>query len=177
MDGFQKAYRTPNTRTFWHQRGVAVLLVFSTILPALLASLLLVFSERIEHQVLFWLGFLVPESIWALVVGFSSRVISDGIAILTLVVVTSWLYRFAPAVPKRWNRVWPGALVATTLWSLATLGFGWYVRNIATYNIMYGSIGAAIALLVWMYLLSLIALFGCAFNAETEKLKKEGLIE
>jgi membrane protein len=177
MDGFQKAYRTPNTRTFWRQRWVAVLLVFSTILPALLASLLLVFSERIEHQVLFWLGFLVPESIWAMVVGFSSRVISDVIAILTLVVVTSWLYRFAPAVPKRWNRVWPGALVATTLWSLATLGFGWYVRNIATYNIMYGSIGAAIALLVWMYLLSLIALFGCAFNAETEKLKKEGLIE
>jgi membrane protein len=68
-------------------------------------------------------------------------------------------------------------MLATVLWSLATLGFGWYVRNIATYNIMYGSIGAAIALLVWMYLISLIALFGCAYNAETEKLKKEGVIE
>ena len=48
--------------------------------------------------------------------------------------------------------------------------------NIGTYNIMYGSLGAAIALLVWMYLLSLIALLGCAYNAEMERLKKEGVI-
>ena len=71
----------------------------------------------------------------------------------------------------------PGALVATALRSLATLDFGWYVRNIAMYNIMCGSIGATIALLVWMYLLSLIALFGCAYNAETDKLRREGAIE
>ncbi len=95
-------------------------------------------------------------------------------AVLTM--ATSWLYRFAPSLPKRWKRVWPGAFVATVLWSLATLGFGWYVRNIATYNIMYGSIGAAIALLVWLYLMSLIALFGCAYNAEAEKFRSSGLL-
>jgi membrane protein len=110
------------------------------------------------------------------VVGFLSRVASNVIAISTLVIATSWLYRFAPSMPRRWKRVWPGAMLATTLWSLATLGFGWYVRNIGSYNIMYGSIGAAIALLVWMYLLSLIALLGCAYNAEMERLKKEGVI-
>ena len=52
------------------------------------------------------------------------------------------------------------------LWFFATLGFAWYVRNIARYNVMYGSIGAGIALLVWMYLIALIALIGCEFNAE-----------
>jgi len=49
------------------------------------------------------------------------------------------------------------------------LGFAWYVRNIASYNVMYGSIGAGIALLVWMYLIALIALLGCEFNAEYER--------
>ncbi len=177
MSGFQAAYRTPNTRGFWHQRWIAILLVFSAVLPALGASLLLVFGERIAAFVLFWFNLLDPGSVLSGLVSFLSRVASSTIAIATLVIVTSWLYRFAPSLPKRWKRVWPGAMVATVLWSLATLGFGWYVRNIATYNIMYGSIGAAIALLIWMYMLSLIALFGCAYNAETEKLKKEGVIE
>ena len=176
MSGFQAAYRTPNTRGFWRQRYVAILLVFSTILPALGASLLLVFSDRIESAVLFWLGILAQGASLSGLIGFVSRLTSSVIAIFTIVTVTTWLYRFGPSLPKRWKRVWPGAMLATVLWSLATLGFAWYVRNIATYNIMYGSIGAAIALLIWMYLLSLIALFGCAYNAEAEKLRKEGLI-
>ena len=70
---------------------------------------------------------------------------------------------------QRWRYVWPGAILATVLWLLATSGFGWYVRNIAHYNVMYGSVGAGIALLVWMYLMALIALFGCEFNAEYER--------
>ena len=57
-------------------------------------------------------------------------------------------------------------VVATVLWLLATSGFAWYVRNMAHYNVMYGSVGAGIALLVWMYLMAAIALIGCEFNAE-----------
>lgn len=177
MGGFQAAYGCPNTRSFWHQRRVAVLLVFSTLLPAIGASLLLVFGQNIESTVLSWTGLLAPDDALKGIAAFLSRVVTSVLAIFTLVIVTSWLYRFAPGHKNRWHRVWPGAFVATSLWSLATLGFGWYVRNIATYNIMYGSIGAAIALLIWMYLLSLIALFGCAYNAETEKLRTAGVIQ
>ena len=49
------------------------------------------------------------------------------------------------------------------------MGFGWYVRNIGNYNVMYGSVGAGIALLVWMYLMAVTALIGCEFNAEFER--------
>ena len=52
----------------------------------------------------------------------------------------------------------------------ATLGFGWYVRHIVSYNVMYGSVGASIALLVWMYLMAAISILGCEFNAEYERL-------
>ena len=51
------------------------------------------------------------------------------------------------------------------LWLFATIGFGWYVRNMAHYNVLYGSVGTSIALLVWMYLISLVILIGAEFNA------------
>ena len=59
--------------------------------------------------------------------------------------------------------------VATALWLITTAGFGWYVRHLANYNVLYGSVGTSIALLVWMYLMSLIALLGCEFNAAYER--------
>jgi hypothetical protein len=74
---------------------------------------------------------------------------------------------FGPYRRQRWRYVWPGAVLATIFWLLATAGFAWYVRNIGHYNVMYGSVGAGIALLVWMYLMAVIALIGCEFNAET----------
>ena len=58
-----------------------------------------------------------------------------------------------------------------SLWLGVTVIFAWYVRNLANYNVMYGSIGGVIALIVWMYLLAAIALFGCEFNAERERIR------
>ena len=78
-----------------------------------------------------------------------------------------------------WYRTrWPGwyAIAAGILTlPLATIGFAWYVRHMAHYNVMYGSIGASIALLVWMYLSAAVALLGCEFNAEYERLAKATL--
>ena len=83
--------------------------------------------------------------------------------------VTATLYYYGPYRRQRWRYVWPGAILATVLWLGATSGFAWYVRNIGHYNVMYGSVGAGIALLVWMYVLAIIALIGCEFNAEFER--------
>ena len=93
-----------------------------------------------------------------------------GIALAAIVLGVSLLYYFGPNQARRLRNVWPGAILATALWWATTAGFGWYVRNIANYNVMYGSIGAVIAMLVWMYLLAAIALVGCEYNAEREKL-------
>jgi membrane protein len=91
------------------------------------------------------------------------------VALGTTVIVAGCLYYFGPYRRQRWRHVWPGSLLATALWFFATSGFGWYVRHMASYNVMYGSVGAGIALLVWMYLLALIALLGCEFNAAYER--------
>jgi membrane protein len=169
MDGFHAAYRVPRSRHFVHQTWVAMALVLFATLPILGASLLIVFGSQVEHLVLEWLKVdprlnpLAPLWEWV------SRVLRYGVAFFATVAGTAGLYYYGPYRPQRWRFVWPGAVLATVLWLLATSGFAWYTRNIARYNVMYGSIGAAIALLVWMYVMALVALIGCEFNAVYER--------
>ena len=59
----------------------------------------------------------------------------------------------------------PGSVVATVLWVFVTVLFGWYLRRYANYNVIYGSVGTAIALLIWLYLVSMVVLVGAEFNA------------
>jgi membrane protein len=83
--------------------------------------------------------------------------------------VTSIVFYFGPNRKQKILHVLPGAVLTTLLWLLSTLAFGWYVRSIANYNVLYGSVGAGLALLVWSYLLAVIMLVGCEFNAVREK--------
>jgi membrane protein len=169
MEGFQAAYLLPSGRPFLKQRGVALLLVFIAALPAIGSSALIVFGARIEQSMIGWLGLLPKEDIriWVVLVFGALRYI---VALIATVFVTALLYWIGPNRPIRFRAVWPGAFLATVLWLAATSGFAWYVRNIANYNVLYGSIGAVIALLVWMYLLALIALLGGEYNAVRERL-------
>jgi len=169
IEGFQAAYRVPRNRDFLHGNLVAILLVLLAAAPLVSATLLLVFGGQVERAVLNAMKvdpLLNPLSwLWRL----ASRVARYAVAFAATVLVTALLYYFGPNRPQRWRFVWPGAVLATVLWLLATSGFAWYARNIANYNVMYGSIGAGIALLVWMYLMAIIALVGCEFNAEYER--------
>ena len=115
-----------------------------------------------------WLGLLPREAIrtWVVLLFGALRYL---VALVATVFVTALLYWIGPNRPIRFRAVWPGAFLATVLWLAATSGFAWYVRNIANYNVLYGSIGAVVALLVWMYLLSAIALIGCEFNAARDR--------
>lgn len=169
MEGFQAAYRVPRNRSFVRQNAVAIALVLLSAAPLICATLLIVFGNQAQRVVLNWLKVdpvlnpLAPTWQWL------SRMARYAVAFVSTVAVTAVLYYFGPYRQQRWRCVWPGAMLATALWLLATSGFAWYVRHIAHYNLMYGSVGAGIALLVWMYLISVIALAGCEFNAEYER--------
>jgi membrane protein len=169
MEGFQAAYRVPKNRGFLHRSALAIVLVLLAAVPLVAASLLILFGNDLERSVLrasqadpLWKP---PAWIWL----WLSRVFRYAVALATTVLVTGLLYYFGPYRRQRWRGVWPGAILATVLWLAATSGFGWYVRHVGNYNVMYGSIGAGIALLVWMYLIAAIALIGCEFNAEYER--------
>jgi membrane protein len=87
------------------------------------------------------------------------------IATLTSIAVIALIYHNAVPRTQPWHSVLPGATLATVLWFLSTALFGWYLQHYADYSIIYGSLGAAIALLVWMYMISLVILVGAEFNA------------
>lgn len=169
MEGFHAAYRVRDTRGFLSKRATAILLVFAAILPSVGASALMLFGRSVERSVLRWTGVVSISGElhgWIALAGMAGRY---AVAFGTVVLVTVLLYSLGVQIRRPVRQVWPGAVVATILWLGATLVFGWYVRNIANYNVMYGSVGAVVALLVWMYVLAVIALIGCEYNAEGER--------
>lgn len=170
-EGFDAVYRVPVGRPLVRARLVAMGLVFCSALPALGASLLVMFGTRTELWLVTALGVLEKGEELVGGVRLFSLLMRFSVAFGATVLTTAVLYRLGPNRPQRWMLLWPGAILASVLWLAATLAFSWYVRNIADYNLLYGSIGAVIALLLWIYLLSLIALYGCAFNAERERLR------
>lgn len=169
IEGFQAAYRVPRDRGILRGSAVAIALVLLSAIPLVAASLLILFGGQIERLVLTWMK---VDPIWtplAWVWKLLSQIARYVLAFVTIATVTAVLYYFGPYRPQRWRYIWPGAMLATLLWLAATAGFAWYVPNIGHYNVMYGSIGAGIALLVWMYLTAIISLIGCEFNAEFER--------
>jgi membrane protein len=169
IEGFQAAYHVPRNRGFLHGSAVAMSLVLLSALPLLCASLLVLFGGELERAALNAMKvdpiFTPLAGLWQVL----SRIARYLLAFATMVSVTSMLYYFGPYRKQRWRYVWPGAILATIFWLGATAGFGWYVVHIAKYNVLYGSVGAGIALLVWMYLMAAIALIGCEFNAAYER--------
>jgi membrane protein len=174
MEGFRAAYHIPSGRGFVKDRLVAMTLVFATGAPVLAASALIVFGSRAERTLVGWVGLLGEDREFTGWVQFGGSLLRYGSAFFGFVLVAAILYYFGPNRRQRLYYVLPGAVVTTALWLVATLGIGWYIRNIANYNVLYGSVGAGLALLVWMYVLALIAFYGCEFNAARERLLRRG---
>jgi membrane protein len=86
------------------------------------------------------------------------------------VVVIGALYRWGPdRHPRRWKYIWPGALLASILWVFAGVVFSIYVENWGNFEASFGSVSAAVVLLLWMYNSAQIFVLGAAFNAQIEK--------
>jgi membrane protein len=160
MEGFRRAYQLPKTWGLFKERVIAISLVLMAGLPLTFATILVAFGSRIETRVLFHIDHELSSLILLLWI-----LIRWTIAILTSIAVIALIYHNAVPRTQPWHSVIPGAVLATGLWLGATALFGWYLQRYADYSIIYGSLGVSIALLVWMYLISLVVLIGAEFNA------------
>lgn len=80
------------------------------------------------------------------------------------------LYRFGPSRDQpQWRWVSPGALLAVAVWIIASIMFSWYVANFGNYDKTYGTLGAIIGLMMWMWISATIILVGAELNAEAER--------
>jgi membrane protein len=169
MEGFRTIYRIPSGRSFVKERLMALMLVFVTAIPILGASGLIVFGNRTQRLFVQWIGLAGQNGDLRGWVRLAGQAINFLIAVAAIILVLALIYYFGPYRKQALTQVIPGAVLATTLWLLSTIIFGAYVRYVANYNLLYGSVGAGLALLVWSYLLALIALFGCEYNAVRER--------
>ena len=168
MEGFRAVYRIPSGRSFIKERAVAMWLVLVAAIPLLGASALIVLGNRARRSFVYWLGLTRGDDLrgW---VALGGQIVSFGIALIAIVIVMALMYYVGPNRKQNFRRVFPGAVLATILWLLSTLAVGWYLRDIANYNVLYGGVGAGLGLLVWSYILCVITLFGCAYNAVGER--------
>lgn len=162
MEGFRKAYLLPRHEWgFWRERAMALALVPATLLPMAFATGLVAFGHLIEdwmidnadHELRFYVLLAGRILRWATGVGTS-------VAVLTVI------YHFGTPRKRPWRRVLPGAMLATATWFLATLIYGWYLTRYADYSVVYGSLGAGVATLVWLYMVCFSILIGAEFNAQ-----------
>jgi membrane protein len=161
MNGFRTAYGIQkNPWGFWRERLVAIYLVVLGLAPMAFALFLVAFGNIIE----IWLVMQVNRGIglYVLLLWTAVRWLISGVTSVTVIML---IYHWGLPRVQPWHRVLPGAIMATVLWFPVTIIFGWYVTNYANYNLIYGSLGAGIALLVWLYIISIIILVGAEFNA------------
>jgi membrane protein len=160
MEGFRNAYQLPKTWGLLKERLIAFSLVFLAGIPMTFSTILVAFGSRIEARILFLLD--RELGFYVLLLWMALRWL---IAILTSIAVIALIYHNAVPRTQPWHSVLPGATLATGMWFGATLLFSWYLNGFADYSIIYGSLGVAIALLVWMYIIALVILVGAEFNA------------
>lgn len=160
MQGFRAAYQMPKIWGLVKERMIAFLLVVLAGVPLFFASALLVFGNQIEA----WIIYRVGHELGPYILGLwtMSRWI---IAALTSIAVIGLIFHHGVPRTQPWHRVLPGSVLSTVLWFVSTVLFGFYLRRFANYNIIYGSVATAIALLIWLHLVSLVILIGAEFNA------------
>lgn len=158
IKGLNVAYDEDESRGFVKLRGLALLLTLGAIVGAIAALGLIVVVPIVLRAV--GLG-AVGE--WAVRIGrwpLLALLVAVGLAVV---------YRYGPdRHSPRWRWVGPGAAIATVLWILGSIGFSVYVNNFGSYNQTYGSLGAVIVLLLWLFLTSFVVLLGAEIDAELE---------
>lgn len=162
MEGLRRANNLPfDCWTFWGRRARSYALVPLSLVPLAIASLLVVFG----HLITMWLAYHVVPSMRTEVYVIASLV-RWLVALASSTGLIALIYHMGTPIRQPWRRVLPGAVAATAMWFLTTLVFGWYVTRFANYSQVYGSLGAGIALLFWLYIVSLSIFFGAEFNMQ-----------
>jgi membrane protein len=162
MNAFIKAmniaFDVEETRSFIKARLVSIMLTFGLILAFIVALLLPVFGKVILDTVQSVIHIPEPYDI-------VFNVVRWIVAIVVMSTVLAGLYRVAPNKHYPFKHVIPGAIFATIVWQLISLGFSFYVSNFGNYSATYGSIGGVIVLMLWLFMTGLALVLGGEINA------------
>lgn len=162
MYGMNKAYKRKETRPFWKVRALSVVFTLALSLILLFSIVLVVLGEILEKNILKIAGY-----------GDSFSVLWDilryALSLGVLFIVFILFYMYIPNYRLSVKEVIPGAALSTAGWIILSAGFAFYMNNFSNLSKTYGSIGAAIALLIWLYWSSILVFIGSELNALLSK--------
>jgi len=158
----QRSYHIRETRSFWRVRWIAIVLSIVAVLLIAIVMNLLIFGIQIAR-------FIERNLEYASNIAFLIRILRIPVAFAATTLLASLLYWIIPNFKQRFLEVIPGALFFSVLWFLLTTGFGFYLKNFPNFNTTFGTLGAGLVLMVWMYLTALSFLIGGEVNAEIHR--------
>ena len=170
IEALNIAYDAEETRPFWKTRFLAMFLALVIGLLLLIALFIMILGPHFGQ----WLASQMHLSrVWLWIWPYIHWMISVGFTILAV----EALYFLAPNVKQRFLATLPGAILSVGFWIGLSFLLGIYFRTFANFNKTYGTLGAGIALMVWLYWTGFATLVGAELNAELAKKTKEGAIE
>ncbi|AYD39374.1 YihY/virulence factor BrkB family protein [Clostridium fermenticellae] len=158
IKGINKAYDEKENRSYFKLKLISILFTFELTVMILILIFLLVFGQIIGNSIASKYGFSYQfKVIW----NFARY----AIIISTTIFIFASLYHYTPSKRLAWSDVMPGSFFATIGLILVSIGFAYYVNTFTNYSLLYGSIGAVIVFLTWLFLMSIIILLGGEINA------------
>ncbi|GAA5031812.1 hypothetical protein GCM10011506_25080 [Marivirga lumbricoides] len=167
MQAFNKTYRTKESRGFFKSKLVAISLTFLLAFVLFTSILLLIVAQQVLNFIQ-ELGLINDDFIIYLFIALRFLVI-----FFLFQIAISVIYYLAPAVEEKWHFFNVGSVLATALCLAISFGFSFYINNFGTYNKLYGSIGALIALMIWFSILSLFLIVGFELNVSLARAKNK----
>jgi membrane protein len=167
MEAFNNTFHTHETRSAIKQRLIAIMLL-------IIITILLIISIGLITFGTWLLSVVLPEKILESNLYFTVIVVSKWlVTIAMLFFAISFIFYLAPAKRREFRFISAGSSLSTILIIVTTLGFNFYVDNFAKYNVLYGSIGTLLVVLLWIYFNSFSLLIGFELNASIFNVKKE----
>jgi membrane protein len=157
-EAFNAAYEVPETRRWWKVSALSWAFGPVLALMVIVSVGLMLIGPGLVERIAELVGLdEVFVSLWGW--------LRFPIALALLAVVLSLVYRFGPDANQRFRSVGVGAALAVVLWVITSVGFTFYLANFADYGVTYGSLGAAVGLLFYLYLCASVVLLGAEVNA------------
>jgi membrane protein len=167
ISALNTAYDIEEARPWWKVRLTAILLTLGVAVFVVLAFALVMIGPSFIDRIASMVG-LGPAF------AFTWNLLRWPIALMLVALCIGLVFYYAPDAEQDWEWITPGAVLATILWLIASLGFKVYVANFADYNESYGSLGGVIVLMLWFYISAMAVLIGAELNAEIEHASPHG---
>jgi membrane protein len=165
MYSFNKSLLSASKRNFFQMRWMAIKLTTVLILLIIATIILLISQGKLANMLFHWLKL---ENKFLIFLILSVRWVVIGALFFYSVAI---IYKYAPAVHKRWRLTSPGAIFATILIIITNVAFSFWVNHFSNYNKIYGSIGTILIIMLLIYINALLLLIGYELNVSIHSLK------